>query len=150
MYKTLNNKDLDSDKRKTLAVNQGLCCVIPTIGAYTVSKLLSKFKNRTRNIDDKNFMKTVSRVQDILTEPSHLKDTKYYPFRVAQNYLPFYKKYKARMTKKERSTFAVYCEKLLKMIDIYLKSSPGYSHRKDVMNAKKDLEVIIADVANTK
>ena len=44
MYKTLNNKDLDSDKRKTLAVNQGLCCVIPTIGAYTVSKLLSKFK----------------------------------------------------------------------------------------------------------
>lgn len=44
MYKTLNNKDLDSDKRKTLAVNQGLCCIIPTIGAYTVSKLLSKFK----------------------------------------------------------------------------------------------------------
>lgn len=44
MYKTLNNKDLDSDKRKTLAVNQGLCCVIPTIGAYTVSKLLSKFR----------------------------------------------------------------------------------------------------------
>lgn len=44
MYKTLNNKDLDSDKRKTLAINQGLCCIIPTIGAYTVSKLLSKFK----------------------------------------------------------------------------------------------------------
>lgn len=44
MYKTLNNKDLDSDKRKTLAVNQGLCCIIPTIGAYTVSKLLSKFR----------------------------------------------------------------------------------------------------------
>ena len=44
MYKTLNNKDLDSDRRKTLAVNQGLCCVIPTIGAYTVSRLLTKFK----------------------------------------------------------------------------------------------------------
>lgn len=44
MYKTLKNKDLDSDKRKTLAVNQGLCCVIPAIGAYTVSKLLRKFR----------------------------------------------------------------------------------------------------------
>ena len=44
MYKTLNNKDLDSDKRKTLAINQGLCCVIPTIGAYTVSNMLKDFK----------------------------------------------------------------------------------------------------------
>lgn len=124
----------------------------PDFDTYQIDNHYARYlmENSTRNIDDKNFMKTVSRVQDILTEPSHLKDTKYYPFRVAQNYFPFYKKYKARMTKKERSTFAVYCEKLLKMIDIYLKSSPGYSHRKDVMNAKKDLEVIIADVANTK
>ena len=44
MYKTLNNKELDSDKRKTLAVNQGLCCIIPAIGAYTVSKLLKTFR----------------------------------------------------------------------------------------------------------
>lgn len=44
MYKTLNNKDLDADKRKTLAINQGLCCLIPTIGAYTVSNKLANFK----------------------------------------------------------------------------------------------------------
>ena len=44
MYKTVKNKDLDDDKRKTLAINQGLCCLIPTIGAYTVSSKLSKFK----------------------------------------------------------------------------------------------------------
>lgn len=44
MYKTLTNKDLDSDKRKTLAINQGLCCLIPTIGAYTISNSMGKFK----------------------------------------------------------------------------------------------------------
>ena len=44
MYKTATNKDLESKSRKTLAVNQGLCCVIPAIGAYTVSNKLSKFK----------------------------------------------------------------------------------------------------------
>lgn len=44
MYRTLTNKDLDADKRKTLAINQGLCCLIPTIGAYTVSNKMAKFK----------------------------------------------------------------------------------------------------------
>ena len=46
MYKTLENKDLDSNKRKTLAINQGLCCIIPTIGAYTISKMLTDFKKK--------------------------------------------------------------------------------------------------------
>lgn len=44
MYKTATNKDLEPKSRKTLAINQGLCCVIPAIGAYTVSNKLSKFK----------------------------------------------------------------------------------------------------------
>lgn len=44
MYKTLKNHDLDKEKRKTLAINQGLCCLIPTIGAYTISSKMAKFK----------------------------------------------------------------------------------------------------------
>lgn len=46
MYKTVQNKDLDSKKRNTLAINQGLCCVIPTIGAYTISNKMKDFKKR--------------------------------------------------------------------------------------------------------
>ena len=38
--RTLNNKDLDDDKKKTLAINQGLCFVFPTIGAYTINHFL--------------------------------------------------------------------------------------------------------------
>ena len=38
--RTLSNKELDSDKRRTLAINQVLCFIIPTICAYTVNSLI--------------------------------------------------------------------------------------------------------------
>ena len=46
MYQTLNKKDLDDDRRKTLAINQGLCFIVPTVCAYTVDKAL---KDWTKN-----------------------------------------------------------------------------------------------------
>ncbi len=50
IQQTLNKKDLDSDRRKTLAINQGLCFIIPTICAYTVDKFLTNWikKNEYR------------------------------------------------------------------------------------------------------
>lgn len=103
-------------------------------------------ENSVFNIDDPNFMETIEKVQAILTEPNHLKRTKYYPFRVAQNYLPFFNKYKSRMTKKEKMRFSAYCSRLLVMIDIYKKSTPNYSHRRDVSNAQKGLEQIVSEI----
>ena len=41
--RTLHKKDLDDDRKRTLAVNQALCFVIPTICAYTVDKLLKNW-----------------------------------------------------------------------------------------------------------
>lgn len=38
--RTLSNKDLDNDRKKTLAINQALCFVIPTIAGYTVNNAL--------------------------------------------------------------------------------------------------------------
>jgi len=38
--RTLSNKDLDDDRKKTLAINQALCFVIPTIAGYTVNSAL--------------------------------------------------------------------------------------------------------------
>ena len=40
VQRTLNNKDLDTDRKKTLAINQALCFVIPTIAAYTVNNAM--------------------------------------------------------------------------------------------------------------
>ena len=46
MKRTLDNKDLDNDKKKTLAVNQGLCFVIPTILSYWVNGKLLGFNKK--------------------------------------------------------------------------------------------------------
>lgn len=40
VQQTLNKKDLDPDRRRTLAINQVLCFFIPTIAAYTVDNLI--------------------------------------------------------------------------------------------------------------
>ena len=60
VHQTLHKKDLDPDKRRTLAVNQTLGFIVPTIAAYTVNSLINnsvkkkeyKFTGRQqRNID---------------------------------------------------------------------------------------------------
>lgn len=43
MEKTLTNDKLDKDRKKTLAVNQGLTFVISTAGAYSLDKYLKKW-----------------------------------------------------------------------------------------------------------
>ncbi len=43
VQQTLNKKELDPEKRKTLAINQALCFFIPTIAAYTVDHLLNNW-----------------------------------------------------------------------------------------------------------
>jgi hypothetical protein len=41
MSRTLNNKNLESDKRRTLAINQAFCFVVPTICAYAVNHAIA-------------------------------------------------------------------------------------------------------------
>ena len=43
VQQTLSKKDLDSDKRTTLAINQILCFIVPTILAYTADAKLDKY-----------------------------------------------------------------------------------------------------------
>ena len=59
--RTLKNKDLEDDKKRTLAVNQTLCFIVPTIAAYTVDKLIGgwvkkqeyRFKNVNLGVAEK-------------------------------------------------------------------------------------------------
>ena len=54
MNRTLNNKDLDPERKVTLAVNQCLCFLIPTAAAYTVNHLLDKkIKNFEYRVSNK-------------------------------------------------------------------------------------------------
>ena len=54
MTRTLHNKDLDPERKKTLAINQGLCFFIPTAAAYTVNHFLDeKIKNFEYRVSNK-------------------------------------------------------------------------------------------------
>ncbi len=46
MQQTLTKKDLDPDRRRTLAINQGLCFVVPTLAAYTVDRGINNWVKR--------------------------------------------------------------------------------------------------------
>lgn len=66
--KTINNKQLDADNRKTLAINQGLVYIASTILAYTfddwarvkTNPYIDKFKKANAHIDQKKLDKMVS------------------------------------------------------------------------------------------
>ncbi len=53
MNRTLKNKDLDPERKRTLAINQFLCFLLPTVAAYTVNHALNerikKFEYRVSN-----------------------------------------------------------------------------------------------------
>lgn len=47
VQRTLTNKELDPNRRRTLAINQGLCFLVPTAAAYYVDKKINSFvKNK--------------------------------------------------------------------------------------------------------
>lgn len=83
MQRTLVNKDLDKDRRNTLAVNQGLTLVASTAGAYALDKYIkgwwdnvtAKFAGHLLN--DGDFYTKFKQDKDaIVAENKRLKDTK--------------------------------------------------------------------------
>ncbi len=71
MQKTLTNDKLDKDRKRTLAVNQGLTFLLSTAGAYCLDKYLKDWwENVTADyvgvqISDKNFAKDFKDIKNI-------------------------------------------------------------------------------------
>lgn len=95
-------------------------------------------------------MKAFWQAHYILTDRNHLKDTKYYPFKVARSYLPFYEKFQNRMSKKEKSQFGQACHQIDVMIENYKNAIPAYRTKHEVREAEKNIKQIIADMSANK
>ncbi len=63
MAQTLRNDKLDEDRKKTLAVNQGLTLLFSTAGAYFLDNKLANFWNN--NVSDKYVAKHLNLSQDV-------------------------------------------------------------------------------------
>jgi hypothetical protein len=80
----------------------------------------------------------------ILMDPLHEKIVKYYPFRVAQNYLPFYTKFFDDFNDSQKAIFLQACEQLLEKIERYVVRVPKYSNSKDVKTARANFNFILS------
>lgn len=115
--------------------------------AYQIDNHYARYLlvNAIEAVDERDFMLVFRKAHEILIEPSHQKDTKYYPFKVAQNYWPFYEKYKCRMKKEDKEFFHNSCQVILNMIDRFVQSTPEYKYRCEVREARKRLEHVLQD-----
>lgn len=96
---------------------------------------------------DEEFMKAFKQAHNILTDRSHLKDTKYYPFKVARSYLPFYEKFKNRMSKKEMLQFNQSCHQIDVMIENYKNAIPAYRTKHEVREAERNIKQILSEMS---
>lgn len=112
---------------------------------YQIDNHYARFllENEINSGNDKTCMDVFLRAHRILMDTKHDKDTKYYPFRVARNYKPFYNRFYKNMTRKNKKLFVHSCEEMLEMIERYYKVAPAYANRKDVRDAKLQLEQIV-------
>ena len=113
---------------------------------YQIDNHFARFllENEIESGNDKTCMDVFLKAHRILMDTKHDKDTKYYPFRVARNYKPFYARFYKNMSHKNKEVFVHSCEEMLEMIERYYKVAPAYANRKDVREAKIQLEQIVA------
>lgn len=92
-------------------------------------------------------MVAFNQAHNILMDKKHLADVRYYPYRVAKLYLPFYEKYYTEMTEDEQKSFRNSCADMLRRLEWYVRTSIGGGLRRDVQQAKTNLEQILLEVS---
>ncbi len=86
-----------------------------------------------------------TRAHNILMDPKHKKEVRHYPYRVAQNYYPFYERFYKSMSIKEQQIFIKACVEMLERIQWYEKTCQTQDNKIDVQKAKQKLTVIVAE-----
>ena len=97
---------------------------------------------------DSEYFRAFRQAHAILTDKSHLKDTKFYPFKVARSYQPFYQKFKSRMDKKEQASFYQACLQIDVMIKSYKNAVPAYRTKHEVRDAEIKIGQILEEITS--
>lgn len=100
-------------------------------------------ENGAINEFDKDYMKVFRKANAIITDRSHWKVQKYYPFKVARHYLEFVERYSSKFSDDERNEIKKDCTHILKMIEEFRSNNPNYANRRDVRECEKNMNRII-------
>ncbi len=100
-------------------------------------------ENEIFNGSQETCMEQFLKAHKIISNPNTQKETKYYPFRVAQKYYPFYEKYFPTLGKQDKIIFIRSCEEMINRVDTYMRRTETHRIRPEVKIAKNLLLEII-------
>ena len=128
--------------------------------AYSFAKRIDKFdtyqidnhyarfilKNEIKLGTKTTCMQAFMHAHSILMDPKHKVEVRYYPYRVAQNYYPFYERFYKELTKNEQELFIQSCLEIMTRLKSYLNSSTTASDRIEVKKAEQYLLQIFKEL----
>lgn len=88
-------------------------------------------------------MEAFRHAHGILMDPKHKVEVRYYPYKVARLYYPFYEKFYKQLKDYEQREFVSSCSEMLQRLEWYESTSETGGKRKDVVLAKGQIQTII-------
>ncbi|MCQ2181794.1 MAG: SIR2 family protein [Bacteroidales bacterium] len=93
-------------------------------------------------------MEAFRHAHGILMDPKHKVEVRYYPYKVARLYYPFYEKFFKQLKNFEQQEFINSCSEMLKRLEWYESTSETGGKRKDVILAKEQIQAILNEMPN--
>lgn len=114
---------------------------------YQIDNHYARFvlENERINGSQATCMEAFRHAHSILMDSRHKLEVRYYPYRVARNYYPFYERYFKGMTNVEKKEFLVDCQEILNRLEWYQRESGTGGSRKDVVVAKDGIMQILKE-----
>lgn len=114
---------------------------------YQLDNQYARFilENEIENGTSATFMKAFREAHNILANREGINESRYYPYRVARLYLPFYNKFFKEMSEDELMEFLKGCQDMLDKINLFLENKYEIHSRKDVINAKNNIITILTE-----
>ena len=106
-------------------------------------------ENELESGTNETCMEAFFKAHSILIDPIHKKKVRFYPYRVAQNYYPFFDCFYKTMSKKDQQKFLKCCEEICERAKSYAATAESAVSKKDVIKAIKLLEQIKNEAENT-
>lgn len=114
---------------------------------YQIDNHYARFvlENERVNGTQATCMEAFRHAHSILMDSRHKLEVRYYPYRVARNYYPFYERFFVGMTNAEKKEFLVNCQEILQRLEWYQRESGTSGNRKDVVAAKDGIMQILKE-----
>lgn len=117
----------------------------PSFDTYQIDNHFARhiLENEIYNGDSETCMPQFLKAHKILSNPHDKNQTRHYPYRVAQNYFPFYDRFFKKLNDQDKVVFLRCCEEMINRIDDYINNTEVFRRKRVVVETKKAIEGIL-------